>query len=50
MAWYTDEQYEMIRDSREKKSIAASAFKQKTHCGKGGRVKFPSDYMSKKEL
>lgn len=50
MAWYTDEQYEMIKDSREKKSIAASAFKQKTHCGKGGRVKFPSDYLSKKEL
>ena len=50
MAWYTDEQYEMIKDSREKKSIAASAFKQKTHCGKGGRVKFPSDYMSRKEL
>lgn len=50
MAWYSDEQYEMIRDSREKKSVAASAFKQKTHCGKGGAVKFPSDYLSKKEL
>lgn len=50
MAWYTDEQYEMIKDSREKKSIAASAFKQKTHCGKGGRVKFPSDYLTNKEL
>lgn len=50
MAWYSDEQWEMIKDSREKKSIAASAFKQKTHCGKGGAVKFPSDYLSKKEL
>lgn len=50
MAWYSDEQYMMIQDSREKKSVAASAFKQKTHCGKGGRVKFPSDYMTKKEL
>lgn len=50
MAWYTDEQYEMIKDSREKKSIAASAFKQRTHCGKGGSVKFPSDYLSAKEL
>lgn len=50
MAWYSDEQYMMIQDSREKKSIAASAFKQKTHCGKGGTVKFPSDYLSRKEL
>lgn len=50
MAWYTDEQYAMIQDSREKKSIAASAFKQRTHCGKGGSVKFPSDYLSRKEL
>lgn len=50
MAWYSDEQYEMIKDSREKKSIAASAFKQRTHCGRGGRVKFPSDYMNRKEL
>ena len=50
MAWYSDEQYAMIQDSREKKSVAASAFKQRTHCGKGGTVKFPSDYMSAKEL
>lgn len=50
MAWYTDEQYAMIQDSREKKSVAASAFKQRSHCGKGGRVKFPSDYMNRKEL
>lgn len=50
MAWYSDEQYEMIKDSREKKSTAASAFKQRSHCGKGGRVRFPSDYMNKKEL
>lgn len=50
MAWYTDEQYAMIQDSREKKSVAASAFKQRSHCGKGGRVRLPSDNMSKKEL
>lgn len=50
MAWYSDEAYTMIQDSREKKSIAASAFKQRTHCGKGGSVKFPSDYMTRKEL
>lgn len=50
MAWYSDEQYTMIQDSREKKSIAASAFKQRTHCGKCGGVRLPSDSMSKKEL
>lgn len=50
MAWYSDEAYSMISDSREKKSTAASAFKAKTHCGKGGAVKLPSDNMTKKEL
>ncbi len=50
MAWYSDEQYMMISDSKEKKSIAASAFKQRTHRGKGGSVKFPSDFLTKKEL
>lgn len=50
MAWYSDEQFAMIEDCREKKSTAASAFKQRTHCGKGGGVKLPSDFMTKKEI
>lgn len=50
MAWMSDEKYEYIQDCKEKKSIGASAFKARTHCGKGGSVKFPSDFMSKKEL
>ncbi len=50
MARLPDEQWAMIEDSIEKKRTAASAFKQRTHCGKGGSVKFPSDFMSKKEL
>jgi hypothetical protein len=45
-----DEEYEFFSDCREKKSTAASAFKRKTHCGKGGRVRFPSDNLTKKEL
>ncbi len=49
MAWYSDEEYELRQDCREKKSIAASAFKQRTHCGKGGCT-LPSDYKTKKEL
>lgn len=50
MPWMSDEQYMLFSDSRDKKSIAASAHKQRTHCGKGGGVKFPSDYLSKKEI
>ena len=50
MALIPDEQYVMISDSIEKKKIARSSHNRKTHCGKGGRVKFPSDYLSKKEL
>lgn len=49
MAWYSDEEYELRQDCMEKKSVAASAFKQRTHCGKGG-CKLPSDFMTKKEI
>jgi hypothetical protein len=42
-----DETYLFISDSREKKSVARSAAKRVTH---GGAVRFPSDYMTKKEL
>ena len=45
-----DEEYEFFQDCREKKSTAASAFKRRTHTGKGGRVRFPSDYLSIKEF
>lgn len=49
MAWLSDEEWELRQDCREKKSVAASAFKQRTHCGKGG-CKLPSDFMTKKEI
>ena len=45
-----DEEYAFFTDCREKKSVAASAFKKRTHTGKGGRVRLPSDNLSKKEL
>ena len=45
-----DEEYLFISDVREKKRIANSAFNKRTHCGKGGAVKFPSDNLSRKEL
>lgn len=50
MAWYSDEEYEFRRDCGEKKRTAASSHKQRTHAGKGGRVRFPSDFKSRKEL
>lgn len=50
MAWMSDEKYELMQDTRDKKITARSARHTRTHCGKSGRVKFPSDYLSKKEL
>lgn len=45
----TDEVYEFIQDCKEKAHTARSARNTRTHCGKGGRVKFPSDNLTKKE-
>lgn len=50
MSRLPDEQWAMIEDSIEKKNIARSSRGKRTHCGKRGGVKFPSDFMSKKEL
>lgn len=50
MAWMTDEEYEFVKDSMDKKNVARSASHKRTHAGKRGSVKFPSDYLSKKEL
>ena len=46
----TDERYTFVSDVRDKKRTARGAFNKRTHCGKGGAVKFPSDFMSKKEI
>lgn len=45
----TDEEYVFRSDSADKKRTARGAHNKRTHNGKGGRVKFPSDYMTKKE-
>lgn len=50
MAWYSDEQWDYMQDCKDKSITARSARKTRSHCGKGGSVKLPSDYMSKKEL
>lgn len=44
-----DEQYIFLIDTAEKKRIARGSHNKRTHCGKGGNIKFPSDFMSKKE-
>lgn len=46
----TDEKYVFISDVRDKKRTARGSFNMRTHAGKGGAVKFPSDYLTKKEL
>ena len=50
MAWMSDEKYLLMQDTRDKKNTARSARSTRTHCGKSGAVKFPSDYMTAKEL
>lgn len=45
-----DYEYEFMRDSMDKKNIARSARSTRTHCGKRGAVRFPSDNLSKKEI
>ncbi len=45
-----DEEYVFRQESREKAITARSAHNRRSHCGRGGRVKLPSDYMTKKEL
>jgi hypothetical protein len=45
-----DEEYVFFSDSREKAITARSAHATRTHCGRGGKVRLPSDNLTKKEL
>lgn len=45
-----DEEYVFVSDVRDKKTTARSARNQRTHNGRRGRVKLPSDFLTKKEL
>ena len=45
----TDERYVFMQDIKDKKRTARGAFNKRTHNGKGGPVRFPSDFMSRKE-
>lgn len=46
----TDEKYVFVTDVRDKKRIGRGAFNKRTHAGKGGAIKFPSDFLNRKEL
>lgn len=45
-----DETYAFVEDVREKAITRRSARYKRTHCGRGGRVRMPSDNLTKKEL
>lgn len=45
----TDERFTFIEDCKDKKRTARGAHNKRTHCGKGGAVMFPSDYLTTKE-
>lgn len=45
-----DETYVFVSDVREKKRTARGSFNRRTHAGKGGTVKLPSDYLTRREL
>lgn len=45
-----DEKYIYQQEQRERKIISYSAKNARSHCGKRGAVKLPSDYLTKKEL
>ena len=45
----TDESYACIEDIRDRKRVARGIHNKRTHNGKGGRVKTPSDYLTRKE-
>lgn len=45
-----DETYVFIQDNKEKKAIARSSRHRRSHAGKGGSIRFPSDHLTKKEL
>lgn len=44
-----DVRYDFFEDCKDKKITARSARNKKTHTGKGGRVRLPSDHLTKKE-
>lgn len=49
MIQYSEEQLDFHEDCAEKKNVAAAARYRRGKCGKSGKVKFVTDYMTAKE-
>ena len=45
----TDEQRDFMDDCRDKKRTGYSSRNKRSHCGKSGGIKFPSDSLTKKQ-
>lgn len=50
MRTVTDEKYVFVSDVIDKKRTARGSHNKRTHCGRGGSVRLPSDNMTRKEL
>lgn len=48
--WMNDYEYDFKKDSADKKNVARSARNARTHNGKRGAVRLPSDNLTKKEI
>lgn len=46
----TDEKFLFVTDCADKKRTARGIYNKRTHTGKGGKVRFPSDNLTRKEL
>lgn len=49
MARLTDEQRDFMDDCRDKKRIGYGSHNKRSHCGKSGGIKFPSDNLTEKQ-
>ena len=49
MSRLTDEQKEFIADCKDKTRTARGSHNKRSHCGKSGWIKFPSDNLTEKQ-
>ena len=49
MSRLTDEQKEFIADCKDKTRTARGSHNKRSHCGKSGGIKFPSDSLTEKQ-
>lgn len=49
MSRLTDEQKEFIADCKDKARTARDSHNKRSHCGKSGGIKFPSDNLTEKQ-